>query len=342
MEIKAEQLASQLKNKGLLPIYFISGDEPLQMMEAADTLRHFARQQGFEERVVLNVDRQFDWTELYHEAESMSLFASRKIIECRMNSPKPGREGAKALVEYAETASPDNVLLITSNKLEKETAISKWYKTLDKRGGMIRIWPIEAGRLPDWILSRASQRKLKLSDDAAALIANRVEGNMLAASQEIELLALLNDKPMLEAEDVLAAVSDSARFDPYELTDSLLAGDVDRGMRILNGLRDEGSPVVFLIWVLLRDIRMLCSAAVRIAQGQQADRVLSDMRVFYKRKALVSKYLRSARIPQLHQLLLSAGQIERMTKGAAYGDYWQALSRLCLELANKPSRRRAA
>lgn len=214
MKIRLDQLKIQLQ-KTLAPIYFVSGDEPFQVGEACQLIREQARAQGVTEREVFHVDRSFDWNQLTASAGAMSLFAERKLIEVQLPTGKPGDAGAKALVAYAEQAAEENILLVISGKLEAAQQRSKWYKALDKVGAMLAIWPIDAAQLPQWIRQRLQLRGLKPTPEAVALLADRVEGNLLAADQEMEKLLLLNGAGDVDAEQVMEAVSDSARFDAF-------------------------------------------------------------------------------------------------------------------------------
>ena len=275
MQLRTEQLPDEIERKGLSPVYLISGDEPLQLNEATDLIRLKAREQGVEERIVLDVATGFDWNRLIEESASMSLFASTRLIELRMGSSKPGRDGGKVLTKYAEQLASNNILLITSDRLDKRTQQSKWYKSLNKVGVTIQIWPIEVTRLPAWIRQRVQKYNKHITDDAAQLIADRVEGNLLAASQEIDKLCLLIDNNEITADDVISAVTDSARYDVFELIECAYANETKRLMRMLNGLKSEGMEPMAIYGALMWDYRRLCSMAYHFNNGLTLDKLFA-------------------------------------------------------------------
>ena len=244
MRLRADQLADNLGRRGLSPIYYISGDEPLQMLEAADLVRRLAREQGCEERTVLDVVKGFDWNQLSQASANLSLFASRRLIELRLGSQKPGKEGASALLDYASRTDLEDVLLLTSDKIDKRIQQGRWFKALDLVGVTVQIWPIEPDRLPDWIRQRMQSYGKKMDRDAASLIAERVEGNLLAARQEIDKLALLVDKDVVDLKDAMEAVSDSSRFEVFDLIESGLSlrqGTESVHLGLVRQVRDDRS-----------------------------------------------------------------------------------------------------
>ena len=257
MQVRVEQLPDEIERKGLSPIYLISGDEPLQLNEASDFIRHKAREQGIEERIVLDVATGFDWNRLIEENANMSLFTSKRLIELRMGASKPGREGGKVLTEYAEQLAGDNILLITCNRLEKQVQKSKWHKSLDNVGVTTQVWSIDAGKLPNWIGQRIKKYNKTIATDAAQLIADRVEGNMLAASQEINKLCLLVDNGEITVDDVISAVTDSTRFDVFDLIECAYANETKRLLRMLDGLKNEGMDPMAIYGALMWDYRRL-------------------------------------------------------------------------------------
>jgi DNA polymerase-3 subunit delta len=330
MKLYPEKLAAHLK-QGLLPIYFISGDEPLQMGEAADAVRSAAREQGFSERQVMDVEKGFDWNELLAESQAMSLFAERKIIDLRIPSGKPGKEGGAALAEYAARPPEDTLLLITSGKMDKRSQSAKWYQALDKIGATLQVWPVEAKDMPGWLTQRLRSRGLQPEQEAVRMIAERVEGNLLAAAQEVDKLVLLIGEGPLSAEQVEAAVADSARYDVFGLVDAALAGQVDRATRMLEGLQGEGVESILILWALTREIRSLADMAAQIEQGQPMDRVMA--RVWGKRKGPVQAGLRRHKSVRWRQMLSRAGHIDRMVKGMEPGNPWDELLQLTLFMA---------
>lgn len=331
MRLRPDQLTAQL-SKQLSPIYIVSGEENLLVQESCDSIRRHCRQQGFS-REVLYVETGFDWSELLDSANAMSLFAERKLIELRMPNGKPGDAGGKALTQYAANASPDNVLLIICNKLESASTRTKWYKTIEAAGCAIQCWPIEAKQLPRWINQRLEQAGLKASNEAIQLLAQRVEGNLLAAAQEIEKLKLYTDQSVIDSDTVLAAVADSARYDVFGLVDCALEGDCKASLRMLRGLKAEGTEPPVLLWALSRELRTLYHCAEQLEQGNGIDRVLQNQRVWDKRKALIKKALQRLRLKQLQQLISNAHQIDLASKGMSKANNWDLLEQLVASLA---------
>ncbi|MCP5023244.1 MAG: DNA polymerase III subunit delta, partial [bacterium] len=254
MRLRSNELAGRLK-QGLHPIYVVTGDEPLQVDEAADLIRSVAKTKGFDDRTIIEADRRFDWNELNHEANSLSLFAQQRILDLRLPSGKPGTTGGKALVEYAERPPQDTILLLTMPKLERSQGSSKWFKALDKTGAVIQIWPIEGQRLPPWIEQRMRNSGLIPEPGVVNMLSERIEGNLLAASQEIEKVLLLHGPGVISLEQLTAAVSDSARYDVFNLVDSALQGKTAYCVKIINGMRREGNPAPVEQWAITREIR---------------------------------------------------------------------------------------
>ncbi len=333
MRLRNDQLASQLQ-KQLSPIYLISGDEPLQMQEAADEVRSAARSQGFTEREVLDTAAGFDWAALNAAAESLSLFGDRRLLDLRLTSPKVGSEGAKALSAYAEAPPEDTLLLITLPKLERAQSNSQWYKRLEQTGVVVQIWPVEGNRLPPWIEQRLRRAGLIPEPGVVEMLADRVEGNLLAASQEIEKLLLQQGPGVVTQEQLTESVADSARFDVFGLVDTLLAGEAARGLRMLQGLRAEGVATPVVLWALSREIRALAQMAHEVAQGRSPDQVMGAHRVWDKRKALVRRGVQR-RAALWRQLLVICARADRAIKGQDPGDPWSLFEELALGMAGK-------
>jgi DNA polymerase-3 subunit delta len=235
--------------------YLVSGDEALLVGEAADAIRARIRRAGFEEREVHFIERVADWEGVRASSNNLSLFGSRKLIELRLPSGKPGTGGAKAITELLEDPNPDNVYLMITGKLEGEQRNSAWVKAFDEAGAVLQIWPVEVARLPQWLRSRAAALELELDDAAVQFIVDRTEGNLLAAQQELEKLKLLSAERKVDLAAVQASLGNHARFDVFQLGDAALAGDVPRALRILAGLRSEGVEPVLVLWSLAREIR---------------------------------------------------------------------------------------
>ncbi|MDE2345654.1 MAG: DNA polymerase III subunit delta, partial [Gammaproteobacteria bacterium] len=251
MKLSAEKLDSHLQSK-LAPVYLITGDEPLQREEAADAVRAAAHRCGYTEREVMFAERGFDWNRLASLGASLSLFAAKRVLEIRLPTGKPGDAGAAAFNEYANNPATDAVLLVISAKLERGGG--RWAEALEQVGVHVSIWPVEMKSLPAWIGRRMQKLGMRPTPEAVSLIAERVEGNLLAAAQEVEKLLLLNGQGQVDSAAVREAVADSARYDPYTLVDAALAGDLRRAARILMGLEEEGTEPTFIQWALAREI----------------------------------------------------------------------------------------
>jgi DNA polymerase-3 subunit delta len=332
VKISGDNLASQL-TRGLAPIYLVSGDEPLLVNEAADAIRARARKDGFTERDLHAVERGFDWDGLLTESRSMSLFAQRKIIEIRMINPTPGEQGGAAIIELATQPSPDNLVLVITGKLDGRTQNSKWVSAIEKQGLLVQVWPIELQRLPTWIRERLSRHKLNADAGAAALLAERVEGNLLAAHQEIEKLALLLPPGPLTAETVMEAVADSARFDVLQVGEAAMRGQTARALRILEGLRGEGIDATLVLWAVNKDLQWLARAQYLMSTGQSADSAMNAIYVWRPRQAAMKHALSRQSAAALRALLLDAERVDRSIKGVLRNDPWGELEGLVARLS---------
>lgn len=334
MKIKAEQLAQQLK-KQLLPVYILHGDEPLLIQECADHVRSACKAQGFGDRDIIHVEKNFNGEELYASNQAISLFAERKIIELRMPTGKPGTQGSKALVDYVANPSPDNVLLVICGKVESAAQRSKWFKTVESIGGSVQVWPVNARDLPRWIDQRIRAQGLNASSEAIELLAERVEGNLLAAAQEVHKLQLYADGQQITADTVITAVADSARYNIFGLIDATLQGDTRSALKMLQGLKAEGSQVFTILPLFTRELRTLYACAKQIEDGHGIDRVLQNQRIWDSRKRITQialKHLRSKRLTQLIQL---ANDIDQSAKGMSKNNSWDLLEQLIATMSGQ-------
>ena len=335
MRLGFHELAAHLK-KSLLPVYVVTGDEPLQSGEACDRLRAAARERGFAERKILEANSSFDWQELLAESNALSLFAEQRILDLRIPSGKPGNDGAKALKTYCENPPDDILLLITLPKIEQKQTRAKWYQALEKAGAVIQIWPVTDQRLPPWIEQRMRQKGLTPEPDAIQLLADRVEGNLLAASQEIEKLLLLHGPGIISAEQLTASVADSARYDVFTLIDAALQGNTSRSLHIVQGLKNEGTAAPIVLWALSREIRQMVQITHALKDGFALGKILNDLRIWEKRKPLVTAGLKRLKPGQWQQLLSQCHQADLMIKGQAHGDCWLKLTDITAGLSGKP------
>ncbi|HKS54475.1 MAG TPA: DNA polymerase III subunit delta [Steroidobacteraceae bacterium] len=332
MKLSGENLAASLARQ-LQTIYLVSGDEPLLVNEAADAIRAAARKQGFVERELHVVERGFDWQGLLADSRALSLFAQRKIIEIRMANPTPGEQGADVIVELAEQPSPDNLVLIITGKLDGRTQSSRWVSAVEKRGVLMQLWPIDLPRLPAWIRERLGRHKLQADAAAASLLAERVEGNLLAAHQEIEKLALLLPAGPVTAETIVDAVADSARFDVLQLGEAAMRGQTARALRILEGLRGEDVEPTLVLWAVNKDLQWIARARSLMRRGQSAESAMNALYVWRPRQAAMAQALRRMNNHTLRHLILDAERIDRSIKGVIKADPWLELERLVARLA---------
>lgn len=334
MWLKAEQLPAALA-KQLAAVYFISGDEPLQQGEAADAVRLAAKNAGYENRELLSVDAHFNWLEFLQAADEMSIFSEKKIIDLRLPSGKPGMEGSKALVSYCDRLPEDTLLLITAGKLDKSAKKSKWVTTLEKHGVAMQVWPLEGSDLLQWLDKRLQRRGLNTNKQRLGLIASRVEGNLLAANQEIEKLYVLYGQGTLSEEQITRVVADASRYDVFNLVNAALSGRVGRINKILNGVRQEGIAAPIVLWALTREIRSLISIQQQLATGQPRNSVFMKHQVWDKRQKLVSLALNRLSRQSLLAGLLGAAKTDRQIKGEEVGDCWESLLEISLMLAKE-------
>lgn len=325
----------QLAAGELAPAYLIAGAEHLLVIEAADALRARARELGYAERVVFDVDAQFDWDQLANSGRSMSLFASRRLIDLRLPTGRPGKEGSAALVEWCQAPPPDTVLLVSAHDWSRKHE-GAWSAAIERIGRLVALWPLKAEELPDWIGARMASRGLEATPDAIALLASRIEGNLLAAAQEVDKLALLHAGSRLDVEALEASVADDARYDVFRLADAALGGDAGRALHIVAGLRAEGEELIPMLGWLLTQLRMLA----RIAAASSADAALRSERIWpASRESLIRRALKGGDRSHWEACLQQAGRIDRIAKGRGDGDAWRELERLVAAIA---SPRRAA
>ncbi|HLW25360.1 MAG TPA: DNA polymerase III subunit delta [Steroidobacteraceae bacterium] len=320
MRLSLAELPSAL-GRDLKRWYLVAGDEPLLINEAADAIRAAARAAGFTEREVFFVEKGFDWDALRTALMSPSLFAERRIIELRLPSGKPDK-GAPLLAEVASHAPPDVLGLVISGKLDRKASEAAWVRSIEREGCFVPVWPVERAALPAWLMQRARALKLKLEPRAAELIVERVEGNLLAAQQELEKLALLSADGTIPVERALSSVADSARYDVFQLAEAAGEGDLARALRVLLGLKSEGIEPTLILWALVRELRGLAQA-----RGGGAG-LPWNLASRPSARALA----RAAQLP-VAALIAQAARTDRIVKGIERGDAWSALTGLTAALA---------
>ena len=336
MQLRVDALEGHL-SKTLAPLYVISSDEHLLALEAADKIRRAARANGYSERDVLTVERTFKWGELLAANQAMSLFGDKKLIELRIPTGKPGKDGGAALQSYAKDLNPDNLTLITLPKLDWQTAKAAWVASLQQSAVYIEIASIERAALPAWIGVRLAAQGQSTDRQGLDFIADRVEGNLLAAHQEILKLGLLHNAGKLTALQVRDAVLNVARYDVFKLSEAMLAGDCVRLVRMLEGLKGEGEALPLVLWAVAEEIRTLLKLKAASASGRPLGEVLKEYRIWGPRERLMAPALRRIAQASLEQALQDAAQVDKMIKGlrakAFAGDAWDAMLQLALKVA---------
>ncbi|HMH19332.1 MAG TPA: DNA polymerase III subunit delta [Burkholderiales bacterium] len=331
--LRLEQLDAQLARE-VRPLYAVHGDEPLLAFEAADAIRARARVAGFLDRVVLTVDRSFDWGELGAHAASRSLFGDKKLIELRLPSGKPGNDGAEAIEAFCRRLPPDTLTLVTLPRLDKAGQASSWFKAIESLGLVVNVYPVERTRLPEWIAARLARQKQRASAETLQFLADCVEGNLLAAHQEIQKLALLLPAGELGFESVRESVLNVARYDALKLAEAMLGGERSRLARMLEGLRGEGEAPPRVLWILAEEIRAIARVQQGLAAGRQLADVCREARVWGEaRQSLIGRAARRLPHAALLAALERAAKIDRIVKGIVKGDAWDELLQLGLGFA---------
>ena len=337
MQLRPEALDGHLA-KGLAPLYVITSDEHLLALEAADKIRSKARAQGYSERDVLTVERNFKWGELLAANQALSLFGDKKLIELRIPGGKPGKDGSAALQNYAKDLNPDNLTLITLPKLDWQTAKAAWVAGLQQAAVYIEIPNVERPQLPGWIGMRLASQEQSAERPSLDFIADRVEGNLLAAHQEIQKLGLLHPPGKLTHDQVIDAVLNVARYDVFKLSEAMLAGDPARLVRMLEGLKGEGEALPLVLWAVSEEIRTLLKLKAGMAQGRPLGALMKEYRIWGPRERMMEPALRRMSLPVLEAALQQAAQVDKMVKGLRAkqfaGDAWDAMLQLALRVAS--------
>jgi DNA polymerase-3 subunit delta len=326
LKLNSDTLDAHLRQQ-LAPVYLVSGDEDLLVGEAADAIRASARAKGFDERETHFIERAGDWSDVRASAGNLSLFAQRRIVELRLNSGKPGVAGGAALTALIEAKDPDRLLLILAPRLDRDAQSAAWVRAVESSGALVQVWPVDVDRLVGWLRGRCARLKLNLPDAALEIVAERTEGNLLATNQELEKLRLMVRDEKVTAEDVLASVADSARFDVFQLGEAALAGDAARALRMLEGLRGEGVEPTLALWALNKAARDIWAASSPLSEARP--------RVWGRQAAALDRAVRRA--PQLRfgRLAARASRADRMIKGRLNGSPWDELALLAAELCGR-------
>jgi len=332
LRISSRQLEANLR-KGVAALYVVHGAEALLALEAADRIRDAARKSGCTEREIFFAEPGADWSKLTAGAANLSLFASKRLVEVRVPSGKPGVEGARALEAWSSKLPEDAVSMVVLPELEWQQLKSKWFEALDSAGVVVEAKPIGRDELPDWLAERLSRQSQHASVETLEWLADRVEGNLLAARQEVEKLALLLPAGEISLEGIREAVSDVSRFERDTLLEAIHARDMQRIVRVLDSLRAEGEPLPLLLWVLAEELRLLMA----FSGGQRPRRYLPP-----DRSQAIERTAKAHSRASFDRELLRAHRIDRMIKGVEAGDPWDAMLELALGIAGRPVMDQAA
>lgn len=332
MKLRPEQLAGALA-KSLAPVYLISGDEPLQLSESLDAVREAARAGGFANRELFYADAGFDWSRLLEASGSFSLFGERRVLDLRLPA-KPDKEGGAVLESYAKRIPEDVLLVVTLPKLSASDQKAAWFQALEAKGVFVQVWPLTGQALIAWLDKRMASKKMLADRSGLAILAARLEGNLLAAAQEIEKLNILYGPVRVSDDMIRKAVADSARYDVYDLAEAAMLGQATRSQRVLAGLRGEGIASPVALWALARDVRLLCGikASMDAGEGLESAFAKQKERVWDKRKASLASAAQRLSRDEAHRALLGCARADRMIKGQENGDPWDALLDVCLGL----------
>jgi len=350
MELKTVgNFERQLASEPLRPVYLIAGGESLLVQEAADALRAKARGEGYLEREVLDADASFDWNSLSMGLASLSLFATRRLFDLRLPSGKPGKDGSEAILAYCADPPPDTVLLITAQEWSLRHA-GKWSEAIGKAGHVLPVWPIKPHEMSDWLVKRLRSRGLQASPQAVQRLLDRIEGNLPAAAQEVDKLALLmapklvgeangnRNGTVIDVDLMESLVADSSRFDVFRLIETALAGDATRAVRMLKGLRGEGEQVPGLLPMIAREIVAVATLA-RVAVGGNLMNAMREARIWESKQALYRRAVERHPAARWEEFVGECGRIDRIAKGRESGDAWLALERLLVTIAEAKARR---
>ena len=332
MRLKLPQLSAHL-SKNLCPIYLISGNEPLQVDEACDQIRLRAKNLGYHHREIFSVEGNFNWSQVSTATENLSLFSEKKIIDLRVPSGKFGSEGAKMMMQYCQRTASETLLLVSCAKLTPAVLRSRWVNTLDKVGVIIQVWPLEGRNLITWLQQRLTKRGLQLETTAINLLASCVEGNLLAAHQEIEKLYSLYGATTLSTAQVQAAVIDNSRFDVFHLTDAILLGHVNRALKIMQSLQAEGVAASVVLWALARECRCL----MELKTSTDTALVFKKYFIWDQRKQRLNNATKRLSLKSLQQVFALNAKADRQIKGQQSGDYWETLFKICLQISSPQS-----
>lgn len=314
MELPAARISADFKQK-IHPVYLVHSDEHLLLQETCDLIIQLAQQAGFTEKERLLADGDFHWQTLLDSGNTMSLFGDKKIIDLRLNKPTPGKEGSEILCAYLENPSPDNILLIRAPKIPKEGLNSKWYKTILQSGAVTILWEIKTKELPRWVQQRLKEKNLHIDMEAAQILADRVEGNLLAANQEVEKLALLLPaNSQVSAKQIISAVANSSRYDIFSLVDQTLAGNANKALRMFRALLEEGIEPTICLWAFRKDLDLLYQIQESLPK-KNISQAMNDLKVWQSRQSLIASAVQKHSKQTIGNLLILCAEMDLAIKG---------------------------
>lgn len=329
MRIASEHLSRQLE-KAIAPLYTVVGNELLLAIEAADLIRAKARRAGYTEREIFALDAASNWGELQHRGSSLSLFGERRIMDIRIPSGKPGTQGGAMIEQYCRSLPPDTVTLVTLPRMDQQSQATKWFRALEEAGMVVSVLPVERTRLPMWIAQRLRMQEQNTEADTLQFMADKVEGNLLAAHQELKKLALLYPAGPLSFNEVKDAVLDVARYDVFKLSSAMMTGETARYVRILGGLRGEGAALPLIIGTLSVQVRSLVMIRKGLDSGRGTAQVMKQIRIWRDQQSSMENAAKRLSPKQLSAALAHCARIDRISKGIGKGDPWDELLQLGL------------
>ena len=332
MKITPANLPFELKKK-LLRCYLVSGDEHLLVQESLDVLKRVSFNAGFSVRDSYDQSQSLDWQEILSASNNLSLFSEKKIIEIRLTSGKPGREGIKSIIELVGRLNEDLMLIISAPKLAKASLATKWCQLFQSEGGFIQVWPLNENELPIWLKKRMQAVGLTAKKETILMLADRVEGNLLAAAQAIEKLKLYLDKGNISDADIQKVVSDDSRYDVYKLIDSILIGDIKISLRILLSLQNEGMDAIIVIWALNRELRLLSKLSFSVDSGMNQNELMRNYRIWTSRQNIVLSCLNRHQTKDFHIMIKACTNADNVAKGQIKGEKWQLIRNIILSLS---------
>ncbi len=331
MKLTYFQLEPHL-NKHLLLSYVVSGDEPLQIQDAASMIRQAAKKAGYSERIRITPETGYDWDEMYSLLYANSLFAEKRLIEFDFKQTLPPKDASSVLSEYATKPSENNLLLIETNKVDDKIAKSTWFNAVEKNGASLALWPIPREQMPQWIMNRAKRYKMQFNLDAAVLLTEYVEGNLIAAAQVIEKAYLLKPTDAIDIELLNLILVDESRFSIFDFVENVIAGNSVRALHILDNLKLEGADPILVLWGITRELRLLSDLSVEHKNGSSYETLFQKHRIFARRQPALKRFLGTQTSKDCLGYLMQAANIDKMLKGAANGNPWDALQMFCLRL----------